>query len=207
MTALLFPLADRVIVTAPDNSRAMPPEEIPAPGATITHTVGTAVASAREAERGRCYLHHRILVRGGRSARAPRTIETSVERCARCFDHGSAHRHSPPSSSDSESGWYRSSIPTATGKLRWRAPGLAPCCSIERGKSQGGRARKNRRRRQLCVRVQSSELHGYAGGCSRTFRCSFRFLAKRGLFQIPFLGWHLARAGHIRVPREMRGRR
>jgi 1-acyl-sn-glycerol-3-phosphate acyltransferase len=30
----------------------------------------------------------------------------------------------------------------------------------------------------------------------------FRFLAKRGLFQIPFLGWHLARAGHIRVPRE-----
>ena len=30
----------------------------------------------------------------------------------------------------------------------------------------------------------------------------FRFLAKRGLFQIPFLGWHLTRAGHIRVPRE-----
>ena len=30
----------------------------------------------------------------------------------------------------------------------------------------------------------------------------FRFLAKRGLFQIPFLGWHLGRAGHIRVPRE-----
>lgn len=30
----------------------------------------------------------------------------------------------------------------------------------------------------------------------------FRFLAKRGLFQIPFLGWHLARAGHIQVPRE-----
>jgi len=30
----------------------------------------------------------------------------------------------------------------------------------------------------------------------------FRFLAKRGLFQIPFLGWHLARAGHIAVPRE-----
>ena len=25
----------------------------------------------------------------------------------------------------------------------------------------------------------------------------FRFLAKRGLFQIPFLGWHLSRAGHI----------
>jgi 1-acyl-sn-glycerol-3-phosphate acyltransferase len=29
----------------------------------------------------------------------------------------------------------------------------------------------------------------------------FRFLAKRGLFQIPFMGWHLARAGHIAVPR------
>ncbi|MGH9614437.1 MAG: lysophospholipid acyltransferase family protein [Bryobacteraceae bacterium] len=29
----------------------------------------------------------------------------------------------------------------------------------------------------------------------------FRFLAKKGLFQIPFLGWHLARAGHIPVPR------
>jgi 1-acyl-sn-glycerol-3-phosphate acyltransferase len=30
----------------------------------------------------------------------------------------------------------------------------------------------------------------------------FRFLAKQGLFQIPFLGWHLHRAGHIPVPRE-----
>lgn len=30
----------------------------------------------------------------------------------------------------------------------------------------------------------------------------FRFLAKKGLFQIPFLGTHLARAGHIAVPRE-----
>jgi 1-acyl-sn-glycerol-3-phosphate acyltransferase len=30
----------------------------------------------------------------------------------------------------------------------------------------------------------------------------FRFLAKSGLFQIPFLGWHLGRAGHIQVPRE-----
>jgi len=49
MAALLFPLADRVIVTAPDNSRAMPPEEIPAPGATITRTVGQAVALLHEA--------------------------------------------------------------------------------------------------------------------------------------------------------------
>jgi len=30
----------------------------------------------------------------------------------------------------------------------------------------------------------------------------FRFLAKRGLFQIPLLGTHLKQAGHIPVPRE-----
>lgn len=29
----------------------------------------------------------------------------------------------------------------------------------------------------------------------------FRFLAKRGLFRIPFLGTHLSRAGHVPVPR------
>ncbi len=29
----------------------------------------------------------------------------------------------------------------------------------------------------------------------------FRFFAKKGLFSIPFLGWHLARAGHIPVIR------
>ena len=49
MAALLFPLAERVIATAPDNSRALPPEKIPAPGAAITHTVGEAVALARQA--------------------------------------------------------------------------------------------------------------------------------------------------------------
>jgi dihydrofolate synthase/folylpolyglutamate synthase len=49
MSSVLFPLADRVIVTAPDNSRAMPPEDIPAPGATITHTVGQAVALLKDA--------------------------------------------------------------------------------------------------------------------------------------------------------------
>jgi 1-acyl-sn-glycerol-3-phosphate acyltransferase len=31
---------------------------------------------------------------------------------------------------------------------------------------------------------------------------NFRFMAKSGLFQIPFLGTHLARAGHIPVPLE-----
>jgi 1-acyl-sn-glycerol-3-phosphate acyltransferase len=30
----------------------------------------------------------------------------------------------------------------------------------------------------------------------------FRFLAKKGLFSIPFLGWHLGRAGHIPVQRD-----
>jgi 1-acyl-sn-glycerol-3-phosphate acyltransferase len=30
----------------------------------------------------------------------------------------------------------------------------------------------------------------------------FLFLAKSGLFRIPFLGWHLKRAGHVPVPRE-----
>ena len=49
MSALLFPLARRVILTAPDNSRAMPPEDIPAPGATVTHTVGEAMALLKEA--------------------------------------------------------------------------------------------------------------------------------------------------------------
>jgi 1-acyl-sn-glycerol-3-phosphate acyltransferase len=34
------------------------------------------------------------------------------------------------------------------------------------------------------------------------FPAPFRFLAKEGLFQIPFLGWHLQRAGHVPVPRE-----
>src|SRR4051795_5796062 len=29
----------------------------------------------------------------------------------------------------------------------------------------------------------------------------FRFLAKKGLFSVPFLGYHLKRAGHISVPR------
>jgi dihydrofolate synthase/folylpolyglutamate synthase len=49
MAGMLFPLADRVIVTAPANSRAMTPETIPAPGAVITHTVPEAVALVRQA--------------------------------------------------------------------------------------------------------------------------------------------------------------
>lgn len=52
MAGILFPLAQRVILTAPANSRAMPPEHIPAPGATITHRVGEAVALLRKMEPG-----------------------------------------------------------------------------------------------------------------------------------------------------------
>src|SRR3984885_141222 len=44
MTSILFPLADRVILTAPSNSRAMPLEEMPAPGARITHSIAEAIA-------------------------------------------------------------------------------------------------------------------------------------------------------------------
>ena len=49
MTDTLFPLAERIILTAPANSRAMPPEAIQAPGAAITHTVAEAVALSRQA--------------------------------------------------------------------------------------------------------------------------------------------------------------
>lgn len=35
-----------------------------------------------------------------------------------------------------------------------------------------------------------------------TIPVQFRFMAKKGLFKIPFLGYHLARAGHIGVPRD-----
>ena len=44
MTSILFPLADRVILTAPANSRAMPPEDIPANGARVTHSIAEAIA-------------------------------------------------------------------------------------------------------------------------------------------------------------------
>ncbi len=43
MASLLFPLADRLILTAPANTRAMPPEDIPAPGALITHSIAEAI--------------------------------------------------------------------------------------------------------------------------------------------------------------------
>ena len=44
MTSILFPLADRLILTAPANSRAQSPENIAAPGAQITHSAAEAVA-------------------------------------------------------------------------------------------------------------------------------------------------------------------
>ena len=49
MTSMLFPLADRVILTAPANSRAMPPEDIAAPGARVTHSIAEAIALLRDA--------------------------------------------------------------------------------------------------------------------------------------------------------------
>jgi folylpolyglutamate synthase/dihydropteroate synthase len=49
MTSVLFPLADQVILTAPANSRAMPPEDIPAPGARLTHSVAEALALLNDA--------------------------------------------------------------------------------------------------------------------------------------------------------------
>ena len=50
MASALFPLAHRVIVTAPANSRAMPPGNIPAPGATLTHMVPEALELLGEAD-------------------------------------------------------------------------------------------------------------------------------------------------------------
>lgn len=50
MTSLLFPLAARIILTAPANSRAIPPEEIAAPGARITHSIAEAIAVLDEAQ-------------------------------------------------------------------------------------------------------------------------------------------------------------
>jgi dihydrofolate synthase/folylpolyglutamate synthase len=50
MASLLFPLAHRIIVTAPANSRAMPPKNIPAPGAILTHSVREALGALREAD-------------------------------------------------------------------------------------------------------------------------------------------------------------
>lgn len=49
MTSILFPLADRIILTAPANSRAMAPEDIPAPGADLTHSIAEAIAVLGEA--------------------------------------------------------------------------------------------------------------------------------------------------------------
>ncbi len=47
MASMLFPLADRLILTAPANARAMPPEDISATGAQITHSISEAIAFVR----------------------------------------------------------------------------------------------------------------------------------------------------------------
>jgi dihydrofolate synthase/folylpolyglutamate synthase len=50
MASILFPLADRLILTAPTNTRVMPPEDIPATGAQITHSISEAIALLSGAE-------------------------------------------------------------------------------------------------------------------------------------------------------------
>jgi dihydrofolate synthase/folylpolyglutamate synthase len=50
MASVLFPLADRLILTAPANTRAMPPEDIAATGAQITHSISEAIALLSEAD-------------------------------------------------------------------------------------------------------------------------------------------------------------
>jgi len=52
MTSLLFPLSDRIVLTAPANTRALPPEAIDAPGATITHSIAEAIGKLSEATPG-----------------------------------------------------------------------------------------------------------------------------------------------------------
>ena len=49
IAGILFPLAQRIILTAPANSRALPPEQIAAPNAVITHQVAEALALVRGA--------------------------------------------------------------------------------------------------------------------------------------------------------------
>jgi dihydrofolate synthase/folylpolyglutamate synthase len=52
MTSILFPLASRVIVTSPANSRAMAPEKIPTPAdAVLTHSVAEAIEVLKQADR------------------------------------------------------------------------------------------------------------------------------------------------------------
>ena len=47
MTQLLFPLAERVIATAPDNSRALPPDQIPGDNVEVAATVSDALGLIR----------------------------------------------------------------------------------------------------------------------------------------------------------------
>ena len=56
MARLLFPLASRMILTMPPNSRAMPPEAIGAPNATLTHSAAEALAVVRTAPPGAVVL-------------------------------------------------------------------------------------------------------------------------------------------------------
>ncbi len=77
--SLLFPLAHRVILTRPANSRALPPESISAPGAILTNSVGEALLAARQAADERCGADHGLALCGRRGAIGPRKIGTNVE--------------------------------------------------------------------------------------------------------------------------------
>jgi dihydrofolate synthase/folylpolyglutamate synthase len=44
---MLFPLAERVIATAPDNSRALPPEQVPGDNVEIAPNLTEALAIIR----------------------------------------------------------------------------------------------------------------------------------------------------------------
>ena len=199
MAALLFPLADRVIVTAPDNSRAMPPEEIPAPGATITHTVAAGRGVVGRGRSGGRDLHHRLALRGGRGARPPRTMKpVSLLRALLITDplivlativYGTASLlvsfFDPARRKQNavERAWARALL------------------AGQRRQGQGGGSRKNHQRRQLCVRVQSSELHGHARGSGK-YSGALPVPGQTRPLSNSVSGLASGRAGHIRVPRE-----
>ena len=65
MTAICSLWPDRIILTAPANSRAMPPENIPARGMRSSRTALRRRWTRAQPGRGRGHLRHRIAVRGG----------------------------------------------------------------------------------------------------------------------------------------------
>jgi len=83
--------------------------------------------------------------------------------------------------------------------MRWPGCGRA-CCSRSAGPCAGGGAGADFVGIELRLRLQPPQLYGHAarGG---PHSCAVRFLAKKSLLKVPFIGYHLKRAGHIPVPR------